>query len=85
LTWRKKVFDAQIGPVNVPECAEGRSTVNRVDGSDCSLHAVQHAVRLAGKTGGCSIHIALALEQMLVYGEIAAYVRMKESNNGSSE
>jgi nucleotide-binding universal stress UspA family protein len=45
-----------------------------VDGSDCSLHAVRHAVSLAGKIADCSIHIAHAHEQPMIYGEIAVYV-----------
>jgi nucleotide-binding universal stress UspA family protein len=45
-----------------------------VDGSDCSLHALRHAVSLAGNIADCSIHIAHAHEQPMIYGEIAVYV-----------
>lgn len=45
-----------------------------VDGSSCALRALQHAVTLAKRMGDCSIHIAHAHEEPLIYGEIAVYV-----------
>ncbi len=45
-----------------------------MDGSDCALRALEHAVRLAKRIGDCTIHVAHAHEAPLIYGEIAVYV-----------
>src|SRR6185369_11894391 len=39
----------------------------------CALRALQHAVKLAQRTGDCSIHLAHAHEEPWIYGEIAVY------------
>ena len=44
------------------------------DGSGCALRALEHALALARRIGGCSIHVAHAHEEPLIYGEIAVYV-----------
>ncbi|RPH44496.1 MAG: universal stress protein, partial [Lysobacterales bacterium] len=44
------------------------------DGSNSALRALQHAVTLAQRIGECSIHIAHAHEEPVIYGEIAVYV-----------
>jgi nucleotide-binding universal stress UspA family protein len=44
------------------------------DGSGCALRALQHALALARRIGDCSIHVAHAHEEPLIYGEIAVYV-----------
>jgi nucleotide-binding universal stress UspA family protein len=44
------------------------------DGSGCSLRALRHAVALAQRISGCSLHVAYAHEEPLLYGEIAVYV-----------
>ncbi len=45
-----------------------------IDGSGCAERALEHAVSLARRIGDCSIHIAHAHEEPLIYGEIAVYV-----------
>lgn len=47
------------------------------DGSDCALRALEHAVTLAQRIGECSIHIAHAHEEPLIYGEIARSIAAK--------
>jgi len=44
------------------------------DGSGCALRALQHAVAVARRSGDCSIHVAHAHEEPLIYGELAVYV-----------
>lgn len=44
------------------------------DGSGSALRALQHAIDLARRAGDCSIHVAHAHEEPLLYGEIAVYV-----------
>jgi nucleotide-binding universal stress UspA family protein len=44
------------------------------DGSGCALRALQHAVAMARRLGDCSIHVAHAHEEPLIYGELAVYV-----------
>ena len=45
-----------------------------IDGSDCSRRALQYALRLAKLVGDCSIHVAHAHDEPLLYGEISVYV-----------
>ena len=45
-----------------------------IDGSGCAQRALEHATGLAQRMGDCSIHIAHAHEEPLIYGEIAVYV-----------
>lgn len=45
-----------------------------IDGSGCAKRALQYAAGLARRMGDCSIHIAHAHEEPLIYGEIAVYV-----------
>ncbi len=45
-----------------------------LDGSSCSLRALQHAIAMAKRMGDCSLHVAHAHEAPLIYGEIAVYV-----------
>lgn len=45
-----------------------------VDGSGCSERATRHAVALAKQLGRCTIYLAHAHEEPLIYGEIAVYV-----------
>ena len=44
------------------------------DGSSCSLRALQHAVAMAQRISGSSLHIASAHEEPLIVGELAVYV-----------
>jgi nucleotide-binding universal stress UspA family protein len=44
------------------------------DGSGCALRALQHALQLARQIPDCSLHVAHAHEEPLIYGEIAVYV-----------
>ena len=48
------------------------------DGSACSLRALQHAVTMAQRMSGCSLHIVYAHDEPLLYGEIAVYVSRDE-------
>lgn len=45
-----------------------------VDGSGCSERATRHAVALARQLGQCTLILAYAHEEPLIYGEIAVYV-----------
>jgi len=45
-----------------------------LDGSSCALRALEHAIALAKRMGDCTVHVAHAHEEPLVYGEIAVYV-----------
>jgi len=44
-----------------------------IDGSSCAMRALQHAVKLAQLMGECSIHIAHAHEEPIMYGDISIY------------
>lgn len=44
------------------------------DGSSCALRALEHALELARRIEGGSLHVAYAHEEPLIYGEIAVYV-----------
>jgi nucleotide-binding universal stress UspA family protein len=44
------------------------------DGSDCARKALDYAIRLARAQGDCTVHVAHAHEEPVVYGEIAVYV-----------
>lgn len=48
------------------------------DGSDCSIRALQHAVTTAQRSRACSLHVAYAHDEPLLYGEIAVYVSREE-------
>jgi nucleotide-binding universal stress UspA family protein len=59
-----------------------------IDGSDSAGRALEHALRLAKRIGDCSIHLAHAHEEPLIYGEIAVYVpreKMEQLQRGHSE
>ena len=59
-----------------------------VDGSSCSERATRYAVALAKRLGRCTIHIAHAHEEPLIYGEIAVYAsreKMAELQRAHSE
>jgi nucleotide-binding universal stress UspA family protein len=45
-----------------------------MDGSGCARRALEHAIGLAKRLGDCTLHVAHAHEQPLLYGEIAVYV-----------
>lgn len=44
------------------------------DGSGCALRALEHALELGRRIDDCSVHVAHAHEEPLIYGEIAVYV-----------
>lgn len=48
------------------------------DGSGCALRALAHAAVIARRMGDCSLHVAHAHEEPLIYGEIAVYVPRDE-------
>lgn len=52
----------------------GRCIFVATDGSDSARRALQYAIGLARAQDDCSIHVAHAHEEPLVYGEIAVYV-----------
>lgn len=49
-----------------------------LDGSDCALRALAHAAAVARRMGECSLHVAHAHEEPLIYGEIQVYVPREE-------
>lgn len=55
------------------------------DGSGCALRALQHALALAKRIGDCSIHVAHAHEEPLIYGEIAVYVAREKMDKVQRE
>lgn len=45
-----------------------------IDGSECSLKAVRHAITLAKGRPDAQVHMVHAHEEPLLYGELAVYV-----------
>lgn len=48
------------------------------DGSDCARRALEYAIRVARARGNCSLHVAHACEEPVLYGEIAVYVPVEK-------